>query len=117
MSIGALTDFMQATFIERTFSHEDHDNMVGVVEEVVYYVKDWAMLNSTEQDVTMQQGLVLLKFGHIFDVQDLQYWKFARSVTERCLKSQSTPDLDTLFKVAFHLLHFDFISNTILRLI
>lgn len=93
--------------------------MYAVIEEVVYCVKDWTQLNSNNGDTTtLQQSLVLLKFGHIFDVQDFQYWRCARSIAQKCLyREKSRLDIDPLLKAAMHLMTYDFLSNKILRLV
>jgi hypothetical protein len=60
---------MQNTFIVREFSYEDHQSMYGVIDEVVFCLKDWSSQHSEHQDcVTIKQAMILMKFAHAFDV-------------------------------------------------
>ena len=61
--------------------------------------------------------MTLLKFGHAFDVHDLQYWRNARELTEKILQQEKSVDIDTLFQVATYLKQFGMLSNSILRLV
>jgi hypothetical protein len=76
MSLQSLTDFMSRSFIERHFSFEEHQNYYPLIEELVFYAKQWSEQNA-HQNATIEQAMILVKFGSAFDVQDHQYWRFA----------------------------------------
>ncbi len=62
---------MKDSFIDRTFTLEDHSNIfITVVDELVFYTKDWCRENSLK-NATLEQAVTLVKFGLAFDVLDL----------------------------------------------
>lgn len=106
---------MQNTFIAREFSFEEHQNLFQVIEEVVYCLKDWAQLNSEQQDcVSEQQALTLLRFGQTYDISDIQYWRCCKSVAEKVLLRQDA-DMETVLKISLNLLNIDMLTPALLR--
>ena len=75
---------MQNSFIDRHFTFDEHQSYAPVIEELVFYTKDWAGTNPDEH-VPLSDALTLVKFGSAFDVQDLKYWRDARTMVEAAL--------------------------------
>ena len=90
MVLKNLTDLMENSFIDRHFTFDEHQSYAPVIEELVFYAKDWAESNPAEF-VPLSEAIILLKFGSAFDIQDLKYWRSARSMVEQAL---STGDND-----------------------
>jgi hypothetical protein len=42
MSLQSLTDFMNRSFIDRHFTFEEHQNYYPLIEELVFYAKQWS---------------------------------------------------------------------------
>jgi hypothetical protein len=42
MSLSNLTDFMNRSFIDRHFTFEEHQSYYPLIEELVFYTKQWA---------------------------------------------------------------------------
>ena len=102
LQLNQLTDFMQTSLVERHFTFDEHINFYPVIEELVFYTKNWCEVNAFEK-ATLSQAMTLLKFGKTFHVQDIQYWKKVRELTEFCLSQNKKVDIDTVFSVATYL--------------
>lgn len=81
MSLSNLTDFMNRSFIDRHFTFEEHQSYYPLIEELVFYTKQWADQNA-HSNATLDQAVTLVKFGTAFDVQDHQYWRQSQSLVE-----------------------------------
>ena len=42
MSLENLTDFMNRSFIDRHMTFEEHQNFYPLIEELVFYAKQWS---------------------------------------------------------------------------
>ena len=49
-----------------------------MVFQVVEYLKSWCEQNSSEQNVELRDVLNLVRFGEMYDVLDLEYWRLIR---------------------------------------
>lgn len=80
-----------------------------MVDELALY----ARVADQAQDVSAQQALTLIKFGHSFSVKDHEYWRFAVSHLEQNLLSNSSNAL--FFDSLTYLKEFGMHSNRLLR--
>jgi len=66
--------------IESTFLIEHGvDNELDYMSfQVVEYLKSWCEQNSTEQNVEIRDVLNLVRFGEMYDVLDVEYWRLIR---------------------------------------
>ena len=104
---------MQNSFIDRHFSFDDHQSYAPVIEELVFYVKDWRESNPTTP-VPLSDAITLVKFGSAFDVEDLKYWRETRAMVERALQ-EGDQNVDDVLDIATMMKDVGILSNKILK--
>lgn len=67
MSLKSLTEFMNRSFIDRHFTFAEHQNYYPLIEELVFYAKQWSEQNA-HQNASIDEAMTLVKFGSAFDV-------------------------------------------------
>ena len=65
MTIANLTEFMQTSLVQRRMSFDEFRSFGPLLDELVYYAKQ-----ADHSETTLDQALVMLKFGHSFEISD-----------------------------------------------
>ena len=105
---------MNESLIERELTFEEQETFYPIIEEFVFFVNE---CNQQEEVASLDQIITLIKFGHTFEVRDLQYWANVREMTDKCLSKEKKVDLNALLFIYTDLKLFGQVCNQVLKVI
>lgn len=106
---------MDESLLRGPMSFAEHQEYHPIVDELVFYVTQWAD-QAADKKATNDQAQILLSFGLAYEVDDNRFWRIVKELCEQSLtevskKTDALMDTVTLMKEA------GILSNKALRLV